>query len=87
MEPPCSLYPDINTHDLCMNGSPAMESPPSQSGSFCSSRSNCEDSDDESVFDEELLRQYQERPPSLRINASGKKERDPKYHCLMERLR
>ena len=87
MEAPCSLYPDSHGYRLCDDSSLAMESPASQRSSLSSDRSFEEDSDDGSDVDEELLKQYQERPPSLRLNASGKKERDPRYHCLMERMR
>ena len=30
---------------------------------------------------------YAQRPASLRVTDSGKKERDPQYHCVMEKVR
>jgi len=48
---------------------------------------NDRDTDSDTEMDEELLKLYQQRPSSLRVSESGKKERDPEYHCLMEKLR
>jgi hypothetical protein len=40
------------------------------------------------LLEEEIESLRRKRPPSLRMNvASGKKERDPQYHCLMEQVR
>lgn len=55
---------------------------PSNSPATCD---NGTDSDTE--MDEELLKLYQQRPPSLRVNELGEKERDPEYHCVMEKMR
>lgn len=48
---------------------------------------NASNTGSDSEMDEEVLKLYQQRPPSLRVSDSGKKERDPEYHCLMEKVR
>ena len=48
---------------------------------------NDSNTDSDTEMEEELLKLYQQRPASLRVSDSGKKERDPGYHCLMEKLR
>lgn len=39
------------------------------------------------LLEEEMEALYAQRPASLRVTESGKKERDPQYHCVMEKVR
>lgn len=39
------------------------------------------------MLEEEMEALYAQRPASLRVTDSGKKERDPQYHCVMEKVR
>lgn len=39
------------------------------------------------MLGEEMEALYAQRPASLRVTESGKKERDPQYHCVMEKVR